>query len=161
MSDEDFYRRLAESQGCGNAIIMAVITFVLIIFAFTGCKTTYIPQPEYHEIHDTIIRKEVVEKEVIKEVTVRDSVSFLVKGDTVRIERWHYERDYKTEKALQAKIDSLTHIERDSVPYPVPGPTQYVERPLKGWQKVLMWCGAIGIILIIIYIIIRIRFPKT
>jgi len=136
-----------------------ILTFILV--AVSGCKTVYVDRPEYHEIHDTIIKKEVVEKEVIKEVTVRDSVSFLVKGDTVFKERWHWERDYRYEKALQAKIDSLTKLKRDSIPYPVPGPTQYIEKPLKSWQKGLIWWGVICTLALIIYIYIKVRLPKN
>ena len=154
---------IGEDNGDGKRILLlvlwaAVILSLLIMLA--GCKTVYVPTPEYHEVHDTIIKKEVVEKEVIKEVTVRDSVSFQVKGDTIRIDHYHSERDYRYEKELQAKIDSLTHIKRDSIPYPVPGPTQYVNR-LKKWQKVMIWWGVICTLALISLIYIKVRFPKA
>lgn len=133
------------------------VVLTIIFCSLAGCKTVYVPTPEYHEVHDTIVKKEVEVKEVIKEVTVRDSVSFLVKGDTVVKERWHWERDYRYEKALQAKIDSLTKLKRDSIPYPVPGPTEYIEKPLKGWQKVLIWMGVIETALLAAFLYFRIR----
>ena len=142
-------------DGMRALYITLLITLAILMLAmFTGCKTVYTPIPEYHEIHDTIVKKEVVEKEVIKEVTVRDSVSFLVKGDTVVKERWHWERDYRYEKALQAKIDSLTKLKRDSIPYPVPGPTKYINE-LKKWQRYLIWWGIICTLSLILSIYLR------
>lgn len=143
--------------------LFAVFTLMFTLAAillFGGCKTIYVPTPEYHEVHDTIIKKEVVEKEVIKEVTVRDSVSFQVKGDTIRIDHYHSERDYRYEKELQAKIDSLTHIKRDSIPYPVEV-VKEVEKPLKQWQKGLIWWGIIVTLALIVVLYIRVRFPKA
>lgn len=137
-------------------MLWAVILISLFIL-LSGCKTIYVDRPVHHETHDTIIQKEIIEKEVIKEVTVRDSVSFHTKGDTVFRERWHWERDYQYEKALQAKIDSLTKLKRDSIPYPVPGPTEYIEKPLKGWQKGLIWTGIIETALLAAFLYFRFR----
>ena len=151
---------LGDDNGDGKRILLLVLwaaVMLSLLVMLAGCKTVYIPTPEYHEVHDTIVKKEVEVKEVIKEVTVRDSVSFLVKGDTVVKERWHWEWDYRYEKALQAKIDSLTKLKRDSIPYPVPGPTEYIEKPLKGWQKVLIWTGVIETALLAAFLYFRFR----
>lgn len=151
---------IGDDNGDGKRILLFVLwaaVMLSLLVMLAGCKTVYIPTPEYHEVHDTIVKKEVEVKEVIKEVTVRDSVSFLVKGDTVVKERWHWERDYRYEKALQAKIDSLTKLKRDSIPYPVPGPTEYIEKPLKGWQKVLIWMGVIETALLAAFLYFRFR----
>lgn len=139
--------------------LFAVFTLMFTLAAillFGGCKTIYVPTPEYHEVHDTIIKKEVVEKEVIKEVTVRDSVSFQVKGDTIYLYRYRYERDHTYEKALQKKIDSLTNIKRDSIPYPVPVDRE-VPAKLSNWQIFLITLGKgtliIGVLLLVIMLI--------
>lgn len=137
--------------------LLLVATVLMMLAMLASCRTVYVPQPEYHEIHDTIVKKETVEKEVIKEVTVRDSVSFLVKGDTVRIERWHYERDHKYEKALQATIDSLTRLKRDSVPCPVTVEVEKVITKMDGFQKFFFWTGALASLLLIVFISIKIR----
>jgi hypothetical protein len=140
-------------------IFMWSILFTIVFVLLAGCtKTIYVPTPEYHEVHDTIVKKEIVEKEVIKEVSVRDSSSFRQSGDTIRIERWHWERDYSKEKALQAKIDSLSHIERDTVflPYPV---SDEVPAELTNMQIFFMTLGkvllVIGILLLLIVIVKR------
>ena len=98
--------------------------------------------------------QEFVDKLVIKEVATKDSSSFRKDGDTIRIERWHWERDYRYEKALQKKIDSLTNIKRDSIPYPVPGPTKYINE-LKKWQRYLIWWGVICTLSLILSIYLR------
>ena len=136
----------------GCFLSTCLIILVVVLLSLAACtKTVYVPKPEYHEVHDTIIKKEVVEKEVIKEVTVRDSVSFLVKGDTVRIERWHYERDYSRERALEAKVDSLTKARRDSVPYPVEVPV--VTNELTKWQSAQILLGRIFVFIVVVFFI--------
>ena len=129
----------------------------MMLALLTSCRTVYVPQPEYHETHDTIVKKETVEKEVIKEVTVRDSSSFRQSGDTIRIERWHWERDYRYEKELQAKIDSLTKLKRDSVPYPVTVEVEKVVTKMNSFQAFFFWLGALASFLLIVFISIKIR----
>lgn len=138
-------------------LVLILACLMWLVFLASCTRTIYQPAPEYHEIHDTVVKKEVVEKEVIKEVTVRDSVSLVQKGDTIRIERWHYERDYSREKALQAKIDSLSHVQRDTIikPYPVevPIPREYTLK-----ERVLFKFAGFGIFclfLILLYIAYR------
>lgn len=142
--------------------LFAVFTLMLTLAAILllgGCKTIYVPTPEYHEVHDTIVKKEVIEKEVIKEVTIRDSVSFQVKGDTVRIERWRYERDYRYEKILQARIDSLTNIKRDSIPYPVPVDRE-IPAKLSNWQIFLITLGKGTLIFGMLFLVIMLIKKK-
>ena len=138
-------------------IYSIVIVFVLVLVS--GCKTRYVPVPEYHEIHDTIKTIERRDSIVFVNKTVKDSTSFRQSGDTIRIEKWHWERDYRYEKTLQKKIDSLTQLKRDSVPYPVPGPIEYIEKPLKGWQKLLIWWGGICVALGIVIVFVKLKFP--
>lgn len=137
-------------------IFMWAIVLTIILCSLAGCRTVYqpYPVPEYHEVHDTIVKKEVEVKEVIKEVAVRDSVSFLVKGDTVVKERWHWERDYRYEKALQAKIDSLTKLKRDSIPYPVPGPVEYVPAQMTNMQIFYMTLGKVFLFILFLVVIV-------
>lgn len=136
-------------------LFVAAVLMMLVFLA--SCRTVYVPQPEYHETHDTIVKKEIVEKEVIKEVAVRDSSSFRQSGDTIRIERWHWERDYRYEKELQATIDSLTKLKRDSVPYPVTVEVEKVITKMDGFQKFFFWTGALAVLLLIIYIATKVR----
>lgn len=139
--------------------IAYVSAFILVAVFISGCRVKYISVPEYHEIHDTLISKEYIDREVIKEVTVKDSSSFRKEDSIIYIERWHWERDYRYEKALQAKIDSLTQLKRDSVPYPVPYEVR-VPAELKWWQKSLIWWGVICFAILAICIFVKIKIPK-
>lgn len=141
-------------------IVLWAVALTVILATMSGCKTcqpTIIP--EIHEIHDTIIQKERYDSIIYKEKFVKDSVSFSQKNDTIKIERWHWERDYSYEKILQHQIDSLLSIKRDSIPYPVPGPKEYINE-LKKWQKALMWWGVISFLCLLFYIYLRIRLKK-
>jgi len=153
---KEYYDSLDRNGGCWSSLAFYSVLVMLFLTIASCTKTVYVPTPEYHEIRDTIIKKEIVEKEVIKEVAVKDSSSFHQSGDTVRIEHWHYERDYTYEKALQAKVDSLTKLSRDTVPVPVEVPV--VTNVLKPWQKGLMWWGVITTLAFVVILYIKMRF---
>ena len=131
---KDYHDRVNDRCGCWTSLAFYSVLVMFLITISSCTKTIYVPTPEYHEIHDTIVHNETIIKEVIKEVAVKDSSSFHQSGDTIRIEHWHYERDYTYEKALQAKVDSLTQLKRDSVPYPVEVPVE-VPAQLTSWQQ--------------------------
>lgn len=140
-------------------LVLAILLGVALIAMITGCtKTVYVPQPEYHTIHDTIKQVQVRDSIVEHYIYEKDSSSFHQSGDTVRIEKWHWYRDYKYEKLLQAQIDSLSHLERDTVTVVVPHEVvKTVPAELKWWQKSLIWIGAISLIVIIVTLVLKIR----
>lgn len=143
------------------AIVVASLIMSIVLFFMAGCRTVYqpYPVPEYHEIHDTIIEKSRYDSIIYKDRFVKDSASFKQKGDTVWIERWHWERDYSYEKILQNRIDSILSAKQDSIPYPVPGPTKYINE-LKKWQKALIWWGVICTAIFVLIVVIKIKHPK-
>ena len=144
-------------------IIYAVIlTFVLIAMSGCKCKQHLVApvEPEIHYQHDTIKTIERHDSIIHHYTEKKDSSSFRQHGDTVRIEHWHWERDYSYEKVLEAKLDSFAHLKRDSVPYPVPVEVS-VPAEIKRWQKGLMWWGVIITLALCAYIYIRVRFPKA
>ena len=76
----------------------------------------------------------------------------------MRIEKWHYLQGTTN----VVRVDTL-HV-YDSVPYPVRVDvekfitnTVEVEKPLRWWQKGLMWAGGIGILLLVFFITVKIR----
>ena len=144
-------------------LFMWAIVLTVIFCSLASCKTVYqpYPVPEYHEVHDTIKSVEYRDSIVFRDREVRDSSSFRQSGDTIRIERWHWERDYRYEKILQAKIDSLSQIKRDSVPYPVPGPVEYVPAQMTNMQLFYMTLGKVFLFILflaIIVILVKRRF---
>ena len=132
-----------------------------LVLTLDGCKGTKtiterveVPVVVTQEHHTESVKIDHVRDTLIQ----RDSVFHYVKGDTVRIEKWHYLQGTTN----VVRVDTL-HV-YDSVPYPVRVDvekfitnTVEVEKPLKWWQKGLMWAGGIGILLLVFFITVKIR----
>ena len=121
--------------------IIAAMLICLCITLLAGCRTRYITTEVPVVLHD---RDSVVSVQHIHThdtLMMRDSVFTLIKGDTIRIERWH------TLQAVNhiARIDTLWR--EKVVEQPVEVKTTEVKEVnrLKWWQKALMWCGAFAI----------------
>lgn len=153
MSNEDDDRRML-----AIALLWAfVVALIFVCLASCRpCRDVVEPPPEVHYIHDTIKTKEIRDSIVYKDKLVKDSTSFRQSGDTIRIEKWHWERDYTYEKILEAKLDSLSHVKRDSIPYPVPVEVE-VPAKISNWQAFLITLGKAtvicGILLLLFWII--------
>ena len=140
--------------------VIATIIFVTLATFDSCCPcrnvVTPTPPPEIHYIHDTVKTKEIRDSIVYKDKLVKDSSSFRQNGDTVTIERWHWERDYSYEKILEARPDSLSHVKGDSIPYPVPVEVE-VPAKISNWQAFLITLGKgtliCGILLLFYWII--------
>ena len=118
--------------------IIAAMLICLCITLLSGCRTRYITQEVPVVLHD---RDSVVSVQHIHThdtLMMRDSVFTLVKGDTIRIERWH------TLQAVNhiARIDTLWR--EKVVEQPVQVTTTEIKEVnrLRWWQTVLMWLGA-------------------
>lgn len=125
-------------------ILFAVI---VVCTVFLGCKTTkYVPvtMTEYRDryIHqtDSFVKTD--------SVWVHDSVSVVVRGDTIFNDRWHYK--LKDRIVYKSKTDTIRV--KDSVPYKVEVPVEkvvYKEKKTGFFQIVSETIGniAIGFIL--------------
>lgn len=138
--------------------LFLIICLVLTLDGCRGTKTiterVEVPVVVTQEHHTESVKVDHVRDTLIQ----RDSVYYYVKGDTVRIEQWHYLQGTTN----VVRVDTL-HV-YDSVPYPVRVDvekfitnTVEVEKPLKWWQKGLMWAGGIGILLLAFFITVKIR----
>lgn len=128
--------------------VMVGIFVVALLALFTGCKTVeYVQVPEYHT--DTLI----VNKVQRDSIHIRDSMYVEVKGDTVRIDRWHTKFIEKLlhDTCYQSKTDTVP------VPYPV---EKKVEKQLSWWQQTQMYAGDVLLLLLMggaVYGIIKLR----
>ena len=138
--------------------LFLIICLVLTLDGCRGTKTiterVEVPVVVTQEHHTESVKIDHVRDTVFQ----RDSVYYYVKGDTVRIEKWHYLQGTTN----VVRVDTL-HV-YDSVPYPVRVDvekfitnTVEVEKPLRWWQKGLMWAGGIGILLLVFFITVKIR----
>lgn len=136
---------------------MKKILVLLLTGTLFSCSPKVVTKTvvENHYQHDTIVQIEVKDSIVERIVEKRDSSASIIKNDTIIIERWHWERDYRYEKLLQSKIDSISSSGQDSIPYEVEIPV-YVEKPLKTWQKGMIGVGFVCIFMLILTVIIKI-----
>ena len=120
--------------------VLLVILVVLICLLFASCtKTEYITVEKVR--NDTVWQNHTKHDSI----WVHDSIHVTDKGDTVRIEKWHT-------KYIEKLVRDTAYIsKRDSVPVPYPV-KEYIEKPLKGWQKTLMFLGVLSILMILIWI---------
>lgn len=119
-------RRFTEMK---KAIIY--LTFVAVSILW-GCKTRTIYTPVES------VKTEYADKIYRDSIYLRDSVLVQLKGDTVYFEKYRYL--YK-DKYVR---DSVFITDSVQVPYPVQGPTEYVNR-IYWWQRLLMALGAVAL----------------
>lgn len=139
-----------ELSGCGLTWLVACALLALMAWLLCGCKA-----------HEVVVEKPVVVEhtterhkvDIVRDTLVmRDSVYHYVNGDTVLIERWHH----------VAEVSKMTVADtvRDTVPRVVTRvETRQVNR-LHPWQRWLMWLGAGTIIMIVLYVVLRVRKMK-
>lgn len=132
--------------------MMRNILYILMAVALlTGCKTKYIPVPEYHEIvvhhSDTLLR--------VDSVQLRDSVIIRLQGDTIVQEVWRWRDRVKYDTRIVYR-DSV-RVDSVRVPYPV-------ERKLTAWERTMQNIGKISLFLIVtsicfmlVYLLLRAR----
>ena len=132
--------------------MMRNILYILMAVALlTGCKTKYIPVPEYHEIvvhhADTLLR--------VDSVQLRDSVIIHLQGDTIVQEVWRWRDRVKYDTRIVYR-DSI-RVDSVRVPYPV-------ERKQTAWERTMQNVGKISLFLIVtsicfmlVYLLLRAR----
>lgn len=132
--------------------MMRNILYILMAVALlTGCKTQYIPVPEYHEIvvhhADTLLR--------VDSVQLRDSVIMRVQGDTIVQEVWRWRDRVKHDTRIVYR-DSI-RVDSVRVPYPV-------ERKQTAWERTMQNVGKISLIILVtsicfmlVYLLLRAR----
>ena len=139
--------------GCMEIVIGVGISFMvcLILSLCCSCKAQKEVQIERVEVPVVVTQEHTIESVKIDHIRdtliQRDSVYHYIKGDTTIIERWHYTQG----NTIIAKADTLYIY--DSIPYPVETITtkevtkiEKVEKPLKWYQKALMWAGGISLL---------------
>lgn len=136
--------------------LFLIICLVLTLDGCRGTKTiterVEVPVVVTQEHHTESVKVDHVRDTLIQ----RDSVYYYVKGDTVRIEKWHYLQGTTN----VVRVDTLIKVDSVQVPVVterVVTQIEKVEKPLKWWQKGLMWAGGIGIVLLVFFITVKIR----
>ena len=141
-------------EGVACSVSVLIVLFFLLLLLCCSCtkrvyETQYVEQPVY--LHDTL-RSTIYSHDT---TIVKDSVYFAIKGDTIFKER------YNTIERIKVAHDTIMRI----VEKPVEVVREKnVEKQVEvnriyWWQKLLMWMGGIGVVIIGI-ILIRIVVDK-
>ena len=116
-------------------LIAALICFVLMTMV-VGCKQT-----EYVTVEKVRIDTTYITKHQRDSIYLHDSTYVEVKGDTVKIEKWH------TKYIDLSRTDTIVKIKVDSIPKPYPV-IKEVPRPLSWWQKTKMYAGVVLLVIL-------------
>lgn len=111
--------------------IIVYISLLLMV----ACRTVYVDKPIYTTIHDTV----KITKIDIDSIYIKDSSSFIQKGDTVFIYKDHTIFEYKYIH------DTVNKIKIDSVAYPVVEVVEKEVTYIPFWIKVLGIIGGISL----------------
>ncbi len=121
---------------------MMLIASVIIISSCS--RTIYVP------VENTVQSKDSLVRTLWKAdtLTVRDSVSTFVKGDSVVVERIRWKEHLREVRDTVVK----NHIDSIYIEKPVPiEVVKEVNKPLPWWRKILIWLGALSLVLILLF----------
>lgn len=118
-----------------------ILLAILIVFLLTGCKTETVLVPVEK------VKIEYRDRLRIDSVYNRDTVNIYERGDTVYLHTIKWRERFK--------IDTVSVVKVDSIPYPV----EVVRKVnvLTKWQKLRLNALNIIAIIIVCYVIIKIR----
>lgn len=125
-----------------------IFSLLLIVFIFTSCKTI----TKTVEVPVETIKKEYITNVKHDSIFVKDSVDRWLKGDTLYIYKEHTKYKYLN------KIDTI--IKTDSIPKLITiNTTKEVKvNHIYWYQKILIYIGSISLLLLIGFIIYKIKF---
>lgn len=134
-----------EGVACSvSVLIVLILLFILLCCSCTKriYETQYVEQPVY--LHDTL-RSTIYSHDT---TIVKDSVYFAVKGDTIVRERYNaIERIKVAHDTIMRLVEKPVEVVRE----------KNVEKQVEvnriyWWQKVLMWMGGIGVVVVVIMV---------
>ena len=130
-----------ECVACSVSVL--IVLFLLLLLLCCSCtkrvyETQYVEQPVY--LHDTL-RSTIYSHDT---TIVKDSVYFAIKGDTIFKERYNTKWQIKVaHDTIMRFVDKPVEVVRE----------KNVEKQVEvnriyWWQKLLMWMGGIGVVVI-------------
>lgn len=123
-----------------------ILLIAIGVLLCASCKhyQRVVEKPVY--IHDTLTDSHFIHDSVM----LHDSTFVLLKGDTVYIDRTHTEYRYKL-------IHDTTSVVREIPVEVTTTEIQEVEKPLNWFQKTLIGAGAIALLALLGFIVIKVR----
>ncbi len=145
---------MKNNEGVACSVSVMIVLLLLLLLLCCSCtkrvyETQYIEQPIY--LHDTL-RSTIYSHDT---TLVKDSVFFAIKGDTIYKERYNtIERIKVAHDTIMRFVEKPVEVVRE----------KNVEKQVEvnriyWWQKLLMWMGGIGVVVVGI-ILVRIVVNK-
>ena len=134
---------MKNNEGVACSVSVLIVILLLLLLLCCSCtkrvyETQYVEQPVY--LHDTL-RSTIYSHDT---TIVKDSVFFAVKGDTIYKERYNtIERIKVAHDTIMRFVEKPVEVVRE----------KNVEKQVEvnriyWWQKLLMWMGGIGVVMI-------------
>ena len=134
---------MKNNEGVACSVSVLIVLFLLLLLLCCSCtkriyETQYVEQPVY--LHDTL-RSTIYSHDT---TIVKDSVFFAINGDTIVRERYNtIERIKVAHDTIMRFVEKPVEVVRE----------KNVEKQVEvnriyWWQKVLMWMGGIGVVVI-------------
>lgn len=148
--------------------VLAVVFAVFLGWLFFGCTTKKVVEyvPIEKKVTETVILTDtIVDVQLVPykdSVSVKDSTSYL-KNEyaysyaSLRNGTLHHSLGVFPLKSVPFKFAYPTRIIKDSIPYAVPGPVQYIEKNLSLLERGLMYAGVAAITALVIFAGVRIK----
>ena len=135
-------------EGVACSVSVMIVLLLLVLLLCCSCtkrvyETQYVEQPVY--LHDTL-RSTIYSHDT---TIVKDSVFLAVKGDTIVRER------YNTKWQIKVAHDTVMRYVENPIEVVS---TKEVEKQVEvnriyWWQKVLMWMGGLGVVVVFIILV--------
>ena len=134
--------------------LLAILSAIVAYCALTGCRSSYVPT-EY-EKEQKEIRKEIKYRDRVQvdSVFVHDSVAVLVKGDTIRIDRWHdkYVEHLRVDTMKIMQYDTVYITKRQTI---VQQPTAF-----QRFKMSAFWWLVIALLSVVCLLLLSLKFNK-
>ena len=134
---------MKNNEGVACSVSVVIVLILLLILLCCSCtkrvyETQYVEQPVY--LHDTL-RSTIYSHDT---TIVKDSVFFSIKGDTIIRER------YNTIERIKVAHDTIMRfVEKPVEVVSTKQVCKQVEvNRIYWWQKLLMWMGGIGVLVV-------------
>ena len=138
---------MRNNEGVACSVSVLIVLLLLLILLCCSCtkrvyETQYVEQPVY--LHDTL-RSTIYSHDT---TIVKDSVFFAINGDTIIRER------YNTIERIKVAHDTIMRFVEK--PVGVVSTKQVCKNVevncIYWWQKLLMWMGGIGVVVVVIMV---------
>ena len=134
---------MKNNEGVACSVSVVIVLILLLILLCCSCtkrvyETQYVEQPVY--LHDTL-RSTIYSHDT---TIVKDSVFFSINGDTILRER------YNTIERIKVAHDTIMRfVEKPVEVVSTKQVCKQVEvNRIYWWQKLLMWMGGIGVVVV-------------